>query len=156
VKGSAALVKNIPLNVNAPYGLVTRNDDAYVTIAHANEISLVRNDAVVTVTGSGTQQAPCWVTLDGPFLFSSNSPSMSISRYLVYGKKIVQDAAVAATLKGDPTDIDYRWGLVAVIDSNATVSHLSIFKVDGDGNLALKSATTLKTANGIAIVRGDK
>jgi hypothetical protein len=28
--------------------------------------------------------------------------------------------------------------------------------VDGDGNLALKSATTLKTANGIAIVRGDK
>jgi hypothetical protein len=33
--------------VNAPFGLVTRNNDAYVTIAHANEISLVRNDAVV-------------------------------------------------------------------------------------------------------------
>ena len=153
VKGSAALVENIPSNVNAPFGLVTRNDDAYVTIAHANEISLVRNDAVVTVTGSGTQSAPCWVTLDGPFLFSSNSPSMSISRYLVYGMKIVQEAAVAATLKGDPTDIDYRWGLLSVIDSNGTVSHLSTFNVDGDGNLTLKSATTLNSANGIAIVR---
>jgi hypothetical protein len=152
VKGSATAVMNIPSNVNAPFGLVTRDDDAYVTIAHANEISLVRNDTVVTVTGSGTQHAPCWVTLDGPFLFSANSPSMSISRYLVYGKKIVQDAAVAATLNGDPTDIDYHAGLVAVIDSNGTVSHLSIFKVDGDGNLTLKASSTLSSANGVAVV----
>ena len=46
VTGSATLVSNIPANVNAPFGLVTRGNDAYVTIAHANEISLVRHDQV--------------------------------------------------------------------------------------------------------------
>ena len=52
IAGSAALVANIPSNVNAPFGLATRGNDAYVTIAHADEISLVRHDAVLTVTGS--------------------------------------------------------------------------------------------------------
>ncbi|HEY1987395.1 MAG TPA: hypothetical protein VGG85_18420 [Terracidiphilus sp.] len=155
VVGAAALVSNIPSNVNAPFGLATRGNDAYVTIAHADEISLVRNDAVVTVTGSGTQHAPCWLALDGPFLFSSNSPSMSISRYLVYGQKIIQQAAVAATLNGDPTDIAYQSGMIAVIDSNATVAHLSLFNVDGDGNLTLRGATSMNSANGVAIVRTD-
>jgi hypothetical protein len=155
VKGAATAVSNIPANVNAPFGLVTRDNDAYVTIAHANEISLVRDDAVVTITGSGTQNAPCWLALDGPFLFSSNSPSMSISRYLVYGKKIIQQVAVAASLNGDPTDITYKSGMVAVIDSNGTVSHLSVFNVDGDGNLALKAATTMSSANGVAIIHGN-
>ena len=41
---------------------------------------------------------------------------MSVSRYAVYGQKIVQDAAVAASLKGDPTDIDTADGFLAVID----------------------------------------
>lgn len=157
ISGSPAKVQNIPANVNTPFGLVTRGNDAYVTIAHANEISLVRNGAVLTVTGSGTQSAPCWLTLVGPFLFSSNSPSMSVSRYAVYGQKIVQDAAVAASLNGDPTDIASGGGMVAVIDGNGTVSHLSIFSVDEDGNLSLlQAADTLgATANGVAIVRGD-
>jgi hypothetical protein len=156
VKGLTKLVANIPSNVNTPFGLVTRGNDAYVTIAHANEISLVRNDDVLTITGSGTQSAPCWLALDGPFLFSSNSPSLSISRYAVYGQKIVQDAAVAATLSGDPTDIAHRKGLVAVIDSPGTLTHLSIFEVDEDGNLALKAVTTISgAANGVAIVRTD-
>jgi hypothetical protein len=151
--GLAKAVQNIPANVNTPFGLVTRGNDAYVTIAHANEISLVRNDDVLTITGSGTQNAPCWLALDGPFLFSSNSPSMSVSRYAVYGQKIVQDAAVAATLNGDPTDIAYHAGLVAVIDGSGAISHLSIFTVDEDGNLALKGATTINSAaNGVAIL----
>jgi hypothetical protein len=153
VTGPATLVANIPANVNTPFGLVTRGNDAYVTIAHANEISLVRNGAVLTVTGSGTQMSPCWLALDGPFLFSSNSPSMSISRYAVYGQKIVQDLAVAASLGGDPTDIAHAAGLVAVIDSPGSISHLSIFSVDEDGNLALKGVTTINgAANGVAIV----
>ncbi|MGA3097407.1 MAG: hypothetical protein ABSF25_13195 [Bryobacteraceae bacterium] len=156
VSGLPTLVQNIPANVNTPFGLVTRGDDAYVTIAHANEISLVRNGAVLTVTGSGTQMAPCWLTLVGPFLFSSNSPSMSVSRYAVYGQKIVQDAAVAATLNGDPTDIASGAGLVAVIDGSGAVSHLSIFSVDEDGNLTLGSAATISgAANGAAVVRGE-
>ncbi|RFU49158.1 hypothetical protein [Paraburkholderia sp. DHOC27] len=157
VAGSSKPVANIPANVNAPFGLVTRGDDAYVTIAHANEISLVRNDAVLTVTDSGTQQAPCWVTLDGPFLFSSNSPSHSVSRYAVYGQKIVQDAAVVATFQGNPADIVYRDRLAAVVDANGVVSHVSIFDVDGDGNFTLKHAVTINNiaTNGIAILRDD-
>ncbi len=156
VTGSPVLVSNIPSNVNAPFGLVTRGDKAYVTIAHANEISLVRHDTVLTVTGSGTQSAPCWVTLVGPFLFSSNSPSMSVSRYVVFGNKIVQDEAVAASLNGNPTDIAFGDGYVAVIDGNGTASHLSIFTVDRDGNLKLKIADTMGSgANGVAVVEGD-
>ncbi len=155
VTGSAITVKNIPANVNAPFGLATRGNDAYVTIAHADEISLVRDDTVVTVTGSGTQHAPCWVTLDGPFLFSANSPSKSVSRYLVYGTNIIQQAAIAATFNGNPTDINYKGGLVAVIDSNGTVSHLSIFSTDGDGNLTLSGAATTTSANGVAVVPAD-
>ena len=157
VSGSTKTVANIPANVNAPFGLATRHNEAYVTIAHANEISLVRSDAVLTVTGSGTQQAPCWVTLDGPFLFSSNSPSHSVSRYAVYGQKIVQDAAVVATFQGDPTDIVYRDTLSAVVDANGSVSHVSIFNVDEDGNFALKAAVTINNiaTNGIAILRND-
>ncbi len=158
MSGTPTLVQNIPSNVNTPFGLVTRGNNAYVTIAHANEISLVRNGTVLTVTGSGTQNAPCWLTLVGPFLFSSNSPSMSVSRYAVYGQKIVQDAAVAATFNGDPTDIASGEGLVAVIDGSGQVSHLSIFSVDEDGNLTLlQAADTINgAANGVAIVWGEE
>jgi hypothetical protein len=151
ISGTATLVANIPANVNAPFGLATRGNEAYVTIAHANEISLVRDDTVLTVTGSGTQSAPCWVTLDGPFLFSANSPSKSVSRYAVYGRHLVQDAAVIAKFDGNPTDIAYAHGLAAVVDSNGTVSHVSIFKVDEDGNFTLRGLATLPTANGIAV-----
>ncbi len=155
ISGSTRLVANIPVKVNAPFGLATRGRDAYVTIAHANEISLVRDDAVLTVTGSGTQMAPCWVALDGAFLFSTNSPSHSVSRYSVYGRKIVQDAAVVASFHGNPTDIAYRDNLAAVVDGNGTTSHVSIFRVDGDGNFDLKGSVTLNegATNGMAIVR---
>lgn len=158
VVGSTKLVANIPANVDAPFGLATRGNDAYVTIAHANEIGLVRNDAVQTVTSSGTQSAPCWVALDGPFLFSANSPSKSVSRYAVYGKKIIQDAAVVTIFNGNPTDITYRHGLAAVIDANGSASHVSIFDVDGDGNFTLKGLATINNAatNGVAIVREDR
>jgi hypothetical protein len=158
VAGKATLVGNIPTNVNTPFGLVTHGNDAYVTIAHANEISLVRNSDVLTVTGSGTQNSPCWLALDGPFLFSANSPSGSVSRFVVYGRVIVQDAAVAATFSGNPTDIAYRAGLAAVVDANGTVSHISIFRVDEDGNLGLQGLATINNVatNGVAIVRLDE
>jgi hypothetical protein len=158
VHGTAIPVTNIPANVDTPFGLATRGDEAYVTIAHANEISLVRYDTVLTVTGSGTQSAPCWVALDGPFLFSSNSPSRSVSRYAVYGQKIVQDEAVAAHLAGSPTDIAYRAGLLAVIDAAAGVSRVSVFDVDEDGGLGLHGVATIDSAatNGVAIVSGSR
>jgi len=154
VVGAPALVANIPANVNAPFGLVTRGADAYVTIAHANEISLVRHDTVLTVTGSGTQSAPCWVALEGSYLFSANSPSHSVSRYVVYGEKIVQDAAVIASFTGSPTDIAATGTLAAVVDGSAGVSRLSIFGVDGNGNFTLIKANTIPSAaNGVVILQ---
>jgi len=157
VVGNAALVAAIPANVDAPFGLAARGDEAYVTIAHADEISLVRSDTVLATTPSGTQHAPCWVALDGPFLFSANSPSHSVSRYAVYGQKIVQDAAVVTTFTGSPTEIVYRDGLAAVIDAAAGISRVTVFKVDQDGNFASQGVATLSTAvtNGLAIVDAD-
>jgi hypothetical protein len=157
VNGNPTPVQNLPQPTNTPFGLVTRGNNAYVTIAHANETSLVRNGTVLTTTGSLPELSPCWLALVGPFLFSSNSPSMNISRYAVYGQKIVQDAAVAASLAGDPTDIASGGGLVAVIDGNGPVSHLSIFSVDEDGNLTLlqAAATISSAANGVAVVRHE-
>ena len=156
VTGAPSLVSNIPSNVNAPFGLITRNNQAYVTIAHANEISLVRHDAVITTTGSGTQNAPCWLALDGPWLFSANSPSKSVSRYLVFGNQIVQVAPVAASFNGSPTDIAYRSGSLAAIDGAGAVSHLSIFRVDWDGNLIRQGVATINApANGVAVIGDD-
>jgi hypothetical protein len=157
VAGRAALVADIPANVDAPFGLATRGDDAYVTIAHADEISLVRHDTVLTVTPSVTQHAPCWVALAGPFLFSANSPSQTVSRYAVYGQKIVQDAAVIAKFSGNPTDIAYRDGFAAVVDAAGGASRVSVFKVDQDGNFALQGVAALPSAatNGVAIVDAD-
>ena len=124
---------------------------------HADEISLVRNDTVLAVTPSGTQHAPCWGALAGPFLFSANSPSHSVSRYAVYGRQIVQDAEVVAQFTGNPTDITYRDGLAAVVDAAGGASRVSIFKVDQDGNFALQGVAALPGAatNGVAIVDAD-
>jgi len=157
VAGAAALVAAIPANVDAPFGLATRGDDAYVTIAHADEISLVRHDTVLATTPSMTQHAPCWVALDGPFLFSANSPSKSVSRYAVYGQKIVQDAPVVAQFTGSPTDIATRDGFAAVVDAAGGQSRVSIFTVDEDGNFTLRGVAALGATptNGVAIVDAD-
>jgi hypothetical protein len=153
VMGSPTAVTNIPANVDTPFGLVTRADNAYVTIAHADEIALVRNGAVLTVTPSMTQHAPCWATLIGPFLYTANSPSKSVSRYAVYGQKIVQDSALAALFDGSPTDIASDDALLAVVDGSGSVSHISIFSVDEDGNLKLNGVATVNApANGVAVV----
>jgi hypothetical protein len=157
VSGATSMVANIPANVDTPLGLATRGNEAYVTIAHADETSLLRNNTVLATTGSGTQHAPCWLALQGPFLFSANSPSKSVSRYAVYGQHIVQDAAVVALFTGGPTDIAVGGSLAAVIDGAGTQSRVSVFNVDQDGNFTLRSVATLgsKSTNGVAIVTGD-
>ena len=157
IAGAASMVANIPANVDTPLGLVTRGNEAWVTIAHADETSLVRNNTVLTTTGSGTQHAPCWLALEGPFLYSANSPSKTVSRYAVYGQHIVQDAAVVAQFSGNPTDIAVHGKLAAVIDAAGTQSRVSVFNIDEDGNFTLRSVATLnsKATNGVAIVSGD-
>lgn len=56
---------------------------------------------------------------------------------------------------GSPTDITYNAGLVAVIYSNGTLSHVSIFKVDDDGTLTPNGVAQINgtATNGIAVVR---
>jgi len=157
ITGTVSSVANIPANIDTPLGLVTRDNEAYVTLAHADETSLVRNHTVLTTTGSGSQHAPCWLALEGPFLYSANSPSKSVSRYAVYGQHIVQDAAVVAQFIGGPTDIAVLGRLAAVIDAAGTQSRVSVFNVDQDGNFAQRGVATLnsKTTNGVAILAGD-
>lgn len=157
VMGAASPVANIPANIDTPLGLATRGNEAYVTLAHADETSLVRNNTVLTTTGSGSQHAPCWLAIDGPFLYSANSPSKSVSRYAVYGQHLVQDAAVVAQFTGGPTDIAVRGHLAAVVDGAGMQSRVSVFNVDQDGNFTLRGMTTLgsKATNGVAIVAAD-
>jgi hypothetical protein len=97
--------------------------------------------------------SPCWVALDGPYLYASNSPSHTLSTYAVYGQDVVPYVDIAATLNGAPTDIASKDGQVAVIDGSGSVTHLSTFSVDEDGNLSLKGTTTINgAANGVGIV----
>jgi hypothetical protein len=158
VGGNPTLVSGIPsdagkaVNGNEPFGLATRGNNAYVTIAHLNEIALVRNDAIINDT-VGTQNAPCWATLTGPFLYTSNTASQNLSRYAVYGQKIVLDQAIVATFTGNPTDNTSGEGLVAAIDGISGTSHLSIFSRDEDGNLTASAVVTISgTINGVAVV----
>jgi hypothetical protein len=159
VSGNPTLVSGIPsdaneaVNANEPFGLATRGNNAYVTIAHDNEIALVRNDAIIGQT-IGTQNAPCWATLTGPFLYASNTASQNLSRYAVYGQHVVLDDPIAATFTGNPTDNTSGEGLVAAIDSVSGNSHLSIFARDEDGNLTASAVVTIPGTiiNGVAVV----
>lgn len=158
IAGKATPVANYPANAVEPLGLITRGNEAYVTIAQADDVTLVRNDAVVTVGSTGSQKAPCWLAFDGAFLFSSNTGSNTVSRFAVYGKNVVLDAPVAATLNGHSLDIAQVGGLLSVVDNGGTASHVSMFHVDEDGNLSLQGVATISTTttNGIAILREDR
>jgi hypothetical protein len=160
VVGQATNVE-IPVGSDTPFGLVTRGRNGYVTIAHSDEISLIKNGQLVALaaTGSGFpngpgQQAPCWITLEGPFLFTSNSPSHSISRLIATGHDIILDVAIAGQTSGAPTDIAADDHHLAVIEDDGNGhAHLTQFAIDDDGDL-LKVATSAiaAPANGVAIV----
>jgi len=143
----------IPAGSDTPLGLTTRGANGYVTIAHSDEVGLIKHGALIALTGSGTQHAPCWLTLVDQFLYSSNSPRHSISRYVVTGTQVVLDAAVVATTAGAPTDIASSAHLLAVLDGGAQ-THLTQFSVDGDGDLH-QTATTIVSngANGVVVIQ---
>lgn len=151
----------IPAGSDTPFGLVTRGSNGYVTIAHSDEISLIRNGQLVALTAIGSdfpngpgQQAPCWITLVGPYLFTSNSPSHTISRLIATGRRIVLDAAIAARTTGAPIDIASEGDLLAVVEDNGNgQAHLTQFSIDDDGALAQTATTAIPSpANGVAIL----
>lgn len=164
VSGNPTLVAGVPsdagkaVNGNEPFGMVTSGKDAYVTIAHLNQVALVRKDAIVN-SGFTTQNAPCWATITGSFLFTSNTASQNLSRFVIHGRNVVLDAAVASpqNFAGNVTDNASGSGLVAAIDGAGGftgISHLTIFNVDEDGNLtnAGTSGVIQGAINGVAIV----
>ena len=156
-----AVEVGIPAGSDTPFGLVTRGANGYVTIAHSDEISLIKNGQLVALaaTGSGFpngpgQQAPCWITLVGPYLFTSNSPSHTISRLVATGSSITLDAPIVAGTTGAPIDIAADGDLLAVVEDNGNgQAHLTQFSIDGDGALAQTATTAIPSpANGVAIV----
>jgi hypothetical protein len=151
----------IPAGSDTPFGLVTRGGNAYVTIAHSDEISLIKNGTLIALaaTGSGFpngpgQQAPCWITLVGPYLFTSNSPSHSISRLVATGRNIILDAPVVAHTNGAPIDIAAVGDVLAVVEDNGGGhAHLTQFRIDEDGALVQIATTAIASlANGVVIV----
>ena len=142
----------IPAGSDTPLGLATRGNTGYVTIAHSDQVGSVKGGQLVALVGSGSQHAPCWLALVGPYLYSSNSPSHSISRYVVSGTHIVLDAEVIATTMGAPTDIGAFGKVVGVLDGG-TQTHLTQFAVDEDGNLQQLAVSVVnRGANGVVVV----
>lgn len=150
----------IPADVGiTPFGFAVRGSSAYITFAGSDQVGAIKNgaltDAAATgIPGGAGQHSPCWAALVGPFLFTTNSPSHSISRLVAGGRHIALDAAVAAQTGGAPIDIATEGDLVAVLESNGGgLSHLTQFRADPDGNL-LPVVTTAITSpsNGVAIV----
>lgn len=142
-----------PPGNDTPVGLATREDIAYVTIAHSDKVGLVKNGKLVKVISSEDQHAPCWLTLSDNWLYCSNTPSKSITRYKVSDNDIAIDQLIAARTQGEPTDIDAMDGIVANLELGANGNALRVFKIDGNGNLNLVNTfPTAKNANGIAVI----
>jgi hypothetical protein len=167
LQGGAVLGSVVPVEIppgsDTPFGLVARGSKAYVTIAHSDEIGLVEKGRLVALaaTGSGFpdgpgQQAPCWIALVGPYLFTSNSPSHTISRLLATSHGIVLDEPVVARTNGAPIDIAAGGGRLAVLEDDGNgQSHLTQFRLEPDGTLVPAATTGIASAaNGVAIVAG--
>ena len=161
VDGSPVPV-TLPANSQEPFGLVTRGSNAYVTLAASDMVVLVKNASVAALAATGTpggagQHAPCWAAVVGPYLFTSNSPSHSISRFVAGGQNIVLDLAVAAQTAGAPIDIAANGDSLAVVESNdGGVAHLTQFAIDEDGNLTQIARSAIASpANGVAFISAN-
>jgi hypothetical protein len=142
----------IPPGSDTPLGLATRGSTGYVTIAHSDEVGLVKSGQLTALVGSGSQHAPCWLALVGQYLYSSNSPSHSISRYVVSGTHLVLDAELVAITAGAPTDIGAFGNVIGVVDGGSE-THLTQFAVDDEGNLQQIAVSVVnKGANGVVVV----
>ena len=166
VRLRAGAVTGTPLAVqlpqgasDTPFGFATRGSYAYVTVAASDAVAVVKDATVTDVAVTGTpggqgQHSPCWAALAGPYLFTTNSPSHSISRLIVGGRHIALDEPVAAQTGGAPIDVAAAGDLLVVVESNGGgLSHLTQFRLDEDGNLTQAVTTAIaSSANGVAIV----
>ncbi|HZL95757.1 MAG TPA: hypothetical protein VFB99_19020 [Vicinamibacterales bacterium] len=143
---------------NTPFGLTTRGSNAYVTFAGSDTVGVVKNDrqtafAATGIPGGTGQHAPCWIAVVGPYLFTTNSPSHSVSRLIAGGGNILLDDPVAAQTTGAPIDVAAEGDLLALVETGGGASLLTQFRIDEDGNLTRTVSTPIASvANGIAIV----
>jgi hypothetical protein len=102
------------------------------------------------------QNASCWMTRVGKYVFAANTGSGTISRLVGTGSHVFVDAVAAARIDtGSPADIDARGGVLGVIDHGNGQSHLSIFTYDEFGELAAHGSPItigVPTANGVAVL----
>jgi hypothetical protein len=156
VTGAAVTAVAAPVGSLTPFGFsVYRDGTAIITLAHTNQVGLFR-DGAFTDSITLNQNAPCWTTRVGKYVFTVNTGSRTISRLIGTGSNIFVDNAVAATVTtGAPTDADTAGGILGVIDHAAGQSHLTLFTYNVFGELiASGSAINLGVANpnGVAIM----
>jgi hypothetical protein len=139
-----------------PFGFSVYPDGtALITLAHSHQDGLFRGDSFTAVVAAG-QNAPCWTTRVGKYVFTANTGSGTISRLIGTGSNIFIDALVAATVTmGAPSDIDAAGGVMGVLSRAAGASYLSLFAYNRFGELAASGAPIpigVPAANGVAIV----
>lgn len=145
-----------PNNVT-PFALAGRGANVYLAIAHSDLETLIVNGQVAS-TASGpspsANHAPCWNTLSGQFLYTSDAPGKQLLRFLVSDTNIFFDKPAIATFAGGPTDLAAKGNLLGVIDSGAGgVSNASLFNIDSEGELTLRFSVKISGAiNGAAII----
>ena len=146
-----------PPGTLTPFGFSVYPDGtAVITLAHSNQDGLFRNGAFTSVIAAG-QNAPCWTTRAGKYVFTANTGSKTISRLIGTGNHIFVDSALAATIStgGAPSDIDADDGVLGVIDHAAGHSHLSLFTYNAFGELTASGSPLdlgVANANGVAIM----
>lgn len=156
IAASAPIAVPAPDGTLTPFGFATYPDGtALITLAHSNQDGLFRNGSFTSVVAAG-QNASCWMTRAGKYVFVANTGSRSISRLIGTGNNIFVDSQVAAqTPTGSPADIDANGGVLAVIDHGSGQSHLSVFTYNRLGELAPAGsvmAIGIADANGVAVL----
>lgn len=157
ITGAAPTAVSAPDGSLTPFGFSVYPDGtALITLAHSNEDGLFRNGAFTAVISAG-QNAPCWATRVGKYVFTANTGSKTISRLIATGNNVFVDGLVAANVAagGSPSDIDADNGVLGVIDRGAGPAHLTLFTYNTFGELTASGAPIAlggTGANGIAIV----
>jgi hypothetical protein len=155
IAGTAEAV-SAPPDTLTPFGFSVYPDGtALITLAHSNQDGLFRNDAFTAVVAAG-QNAPCWTTRIGKYVFTANTASRTIGRVVSTGENVFVDAAVAATVPGGaPSDIDADGGVLSVLVRAGGQSYLSSFSYNEFGELTpspVSISIGAPGANGVAIV----
>ncbi len=157
ITGSAPTPVPAPAGTLTPFGFSVYPDGtAVITLAHSNQDGLFRGGAFVAVTAAG-QNAPCWSTRVGKYVFTANTASRTISRVVGTGSHVFVDQLVAASTStgGGPTDIDAESGILGAIDHVSGRSHLSLFTYNRFGELSVSGLPIdlgTANANGVAIM----